>query len=150
MKLRNELEPNIKKAEELFPLAMELLMKFDVAFNNFDENEMDNIIKQINQLTNNQIDKEDIYKYWGYTSAEDLVFSFVLPFPARIESITKEEISEIKQRIELLSKYDDNEQKSISEYLFNQNVQLSFGLINEYYSPLLDYYESDSKNIIYL
>lgn len=150
MKLRDELEPNIKKAEELFPIAMELLMKFDVAFNNFDVNEMDHIITQINQLTNNQIDKEDVYEYWGYTSAEDLVFSFVLPVPIRVESITKEEISEIKKRIELLSEYDENEQKSISEYLFNQNVQLSFVLINEYYSPLLDFYESDAKNIIYL
>lgn len=150
MKLRDELEPNIKKAEELFPIAMELLMQFDVAFDVFNENEMDEIITQINQLTDNQFDKEDIYEYWGYTSEEDLVFSFVLPAPIRVESITKEEISEIKQRIKLLLEYDEDEQKNISEFLFNKNVNLSLGLIDNFYAPLLSTYESDSKNIIYL
>lgn len=150
MNLRTELEPNIKKAEELYSQVLELLTKFDVAFDNFDENEMDYIVEQINLLTNKFIDKEDIYEYWSYTSIEDLTFSFALPSPIKVDDITEDEISEIKNRIEVLSDYDDNQQKSISEYLFDKNVILSLGLIDHFYRPLLSFYETNSTNVIYL
>ncbi|WP_290805569.1 hypothetical protein [Flavobacterium sp.] len=35
MKFRKELEPNIEKSEQLFPKVLDLLSKFDEAFDDF-------------------------------------------------------------------------------------------------------------------
>ena len=150
MKLPNELETNIKEAEKNYPIVKELLVKFDRAFDDFDENEMDIIIHELNQLTDKQIDKEDIFDYWEYTNQEDLAFSLALPDPDRVDSITKEEISEIKQRIEILHEFDEEQQKNISEFLFNNNVNIAMTLIDNHYTPLLNQYDAKSNNVIYL
>lgn len=150
MNLRNELQPDIKEAERRFPIIKQLLEKFDIAFDDFDEEEMDTIIDQINQLTLKQIDKEDIYEYWGYTSQEDLAFSLALPDPQKIDTITQEEKTEIKQYIDTLYEFDEDQQKNISEFLFLNNVNVAMGLIDNYYTPLLNLYDTKNDNIIYL
>ena len=151
MKIRKELEPNIEKSEQLFPILLDLISKFDHAFDAFDKKKMDEIIHQINLLIDKEIDKEDIYEYWGYTSAEDLAFGLTLTLPKHAFPITEEELSEIKSRIQILLDADENMEKSISTFLFEKEVSVASVLIDEYYSLIIDHYNSTRPgNIIYL
>lgn len=149
MKLPKEFEPNLKKAEKLFPLVLELISNFDEAFDNSNQNKLNEIVHQINQLTENKINKEDLYEYWGYTSKENLAFSLSLPNPIEKNSISIQEIMEIKKRIKLLEEYNEDVEKKISKYLFDNKVNIAYVLIEHHYSPLLELYDSDT-NVIYL
>jgi len=151
MNLRKELEPNIEKSEQLFPKVLDLISKFDEAFDEFNIKKMDDIIDQINLLIDKEIDKEDIYEYWGYTSAEDLAFGLTLTLPRHAFPITEEELSEIKNRIQILLDADENMEKSISTFLFENEVSVATVLIEDYYDLIINHNNSTRPdNIIYL
>ena len=95
MKLRTELEPNIERAEKLFPEVLSLISKFDEAFDKSDKDLMDATVNQLNKLTGKSISKDDLYEYWGYTSIEDLAFDISLASPQKVKNITNEEVIEI-------------------------------------------------------
>lgn len=151
MELRPELEPNIKKAEELFPKVIALISQFDDGFDHGDMNKMDFALKELSTLIKKEIEKEDLYEYWSYTSIEDLAFKLSLPSPKKVDNISEQEVLEINERIESLEEADETLDKSISKYLFDKGVVLSYILVDEYYNPLLEINDpSPPSNVIHL
>ena len=118
MILRNELEPDIKKAETLYPDVLSLIMEYDDStadiLNKADRPKMISIIKKLSLLTNKEITDDDLLEYWGSTSIEDLAFSLALPEPNRVDKITVDEITEVKNRLESLNEKDNLYWKKLS------------------------------------
>ncbi len=135
--LRDELEPNIKKAEKSFLQVLTLISKFDIVVDKGDENKMAHVISQLNEVTGKCITKDDLHEYWGYTSIESLAFDISLPSPSKVENITTMEIVEIKIRLEKLIEQEQSYFEKLSEKLVDQGVSMVDGL-EEYYRDLLD------------
>jgi len=132
MKLRAELEPKIDVAEQLFPELMRLISLYDDGYDNEDRQKVESAIKQMNLLTNKDINEEDLFEYWEAESQEELAFKLSLPEPVKAGNISKEELLEIIERIQ---SFDDD---GISEVLSDANVPLSSILAEAYYLPLLE------------
>jgi hypothetical protein len=130
MILRAELEPQITIAEKLFPKIFELISLYDSGYDNEDEAKMKLAINQISSLTNKNINVEDLFEYWEGESQGELTFKLSLPYPFKVENISKEELIEIVQRMQ---SFDDN---GISEKLSDLGVPLS-GVLNYHYYPEL-------------
>tara|TARA_R110002074_G_scaffold161480_1_gene319261 strand:+ start:1667 stop:2131 length:465 start_codon:yes stop_codon:yes gene_type:complete len=141
MILRNELEPDIKKAETLYSDVLSLIMEYDDStadiLNRADRPKMISIIEKLSLLTNKRITDDDLLEYWGSTNIEDLAFSLALPEPNKVDKITVDEITEVKNRLKSLNEKDNLYWKKLSSYLFDKGVSFSEGLY-PYYSNLLD------------
>ena len=131
MNLRTELEPKIEIAENLFPQIMELISKYDEAYDIGDKQGMQSTIDKINLLTNKNLKIEDLFEYWEGESQEEIAFKISLPEPIKVENISKEELLEILKRIQC---FDD---EGISCKLSELDVPLSDALVYTYYIPLL-------------
>ena len=150
MKLRTELEPNIERAEKLFPEVLSLISKFDEAFDKSDKDLMDATVNQLNKLTGKSISKDDLYEYWGYTSIEDLAFDISLASPQKVKNITNEEVIEIKKRIETISEQSEDYLKTLSPFLIKQGCTLDEGLVNYYKELLYRNIPTPPDQVIYL
>lgn len=150
MKLPDDLEPNILQAEQLFARVMELIATFDRAVDSSDVSKVNDVINQINTITNHLVDREDLDEYWGHTSQEDLAFRLALPEPLGVTSVSPQDIIEIKKRIELLGECNREEEEKISQYLVDQKVNVAHVLIQHHYEPLLEIYDSSSRRVFYL
>jgi hypothetical protein len=141
MILRNELEPDFKKAETLYPDILSLIMEYEDSIgdslNKTDRPKIISIIKKLSLLTNKEINDDDLVEYWSCICIEDLAFSLALPEPNRVDKITADEITEVKNRLESLNEKDNLYWKKLSSYLFNKGVSFTEGLYL-YYSNLLD------------
>ena len=141
MILRDELEPNIKKAEVLYADIITLIKAYDNStgdiLNKADRPKMISILEKISLLTNKNITEEDLVEYWSCTCIEDLTFSIALPDANKVDKITADEITEVKNRLESLNRKDKFYWKRISPYLFDKGVSFTEGL-HSYYSNLLD------------
>ena len=131
MILREELEPQITIAEELFPKIFDLISLYDSGYDNGDEEKMKTAINQINFLTNKNINVEDLFEYWEGESQKELAFRLSLPNPLNVDCITKDELIEIVRRMQ---SFDDN---GISEKLSDLGVPLSSVLSYNYYAELI-------------
>ncbi|MDH6307536.1 hypothetical protein M2451_000685 [Dysgonomonas sp. PFB1-18] len=132
MKLRDELEPKIEIAENLFSKIMELISLYDDAYDNSNKEKMQSAIDEMNQLTNKSIVISDLFEYWEGESLEELAFKISLPDPIKVDHISREELLELIRRVQSF------EDEGVSDKLMELDVPLSSVLSYSYYIPLLE------------
>ncbi len=140
MILRQELEPDIKIAEELYPQILKLIQEFDEStgdiLNETDTKKMKSSIESINLLTGMELAPDDLFEYWASTSIEDFAFAISLPSPKKVDNISHQEIEEIKFRISLIENGEYLKLENESPFLANKGVFIYTALLS-YYNELL-------------
>ncbi len=140
MILRQELEPDIKIAEELYPEILKLIQEFDEStgdiLNETDTKKMKSSIESINLLTGMELAPDDLFEYWASTSIEDFAFAISLPSPKKVDNISHQEIEEIKFRISLIENGEYLKLENESPFLANKGVFIYTALLT-YYNELL-------------
>ncbi len=107
MELRVEIEPEIKKAEKIFPSVLKILKDYTkyVDENGDEENvEYNRVVVFLSELTGKDITKYNyaIWEYWEADGEYRESFKIALPNPKIVSRITKEELTEIVKRIVLI------------------------------------------------
>ena len=107
MKLRAEIEPEIDKAEIIFPSVLKSLIDYTefVDKNGDEENiEYEKVVANLSKLTDKNIAEYDyaIWEYWEADGEHRESFKIALPEPKVVSGITKEELTEIIKRIILI------------------------------------------------
>ncbi|QWX82632.1 hypothetical protein H0I23_09135 [Cellulophaga sp. HaHaR_3_176] len=115
MKLRKELEPNIKIVSELYPIVKKKILNFT----DFWDNNPDNAIlkhkeveEELKILTSKDMSNFNLWEYWEADGIENLAFRISLPNPTKVSDFKKSELKEILTRIKTFEKpteYDNDE-----------------------------------------
>jgi hypothetical protein len=132
--MRKELEPNMEKAEELYPKIKELIEKYtEYCDENGDEAaiEYKKLENKLYEMTGKDMSQYNLWEYWEEEGLEVLSFKIGLPEPNIVNDITKEELYEIVKRIkiDIFKIYDKNAKKTFKEE-FNYHLEV-------YYNKLL-------------
>lgn len=133
MKLRSGLEPDIEVTQKIFPAVLELISRYDEACDNNDSQTIATVIAEINTLTNKNIREEDLFEYWESESKEEVAFKFSIPAPIKVDTITRDELLEIIQRIQ---SFNDTGIDRLSTARIPPTSGII--LVDEYYLPLLE------------
>ncbi|MEN7547204.1 hypothetical protein AAG747_04750 [Rapidithrix thailandica] len=104
IELRKEIEPQIDKAEEIYPRILKCLLDYTkyVDENGDEENkEYQRVVAYLTQLTGKNIEESDyaIWEYWEADGEHRESFKIALPHPMIVDNLTKEELTEIVFRI---------------------------------------------------
>ncbi len=134
MKLRSELEPDIEAAQKIFPGVLELISRYDEACDNDDSQTIATVIAEINTLTDKKITEEDLFEYWESESKEEVAFKFSVPAPPKVNTITRDELLEIIQRMQSFEDPGIVDKLSASGFPSSSAIVL----IYEYYLPLVE------------
>ncbi|MEC8122795.1 MAG: hypothetical protein VX125_02905 [Pseudomonadota bacterium] len=101
-KLRIEIEPDFETAQQLYPTVLELIANYTRFCDEFgDENsvEYQKLSEKLTQITLKDISQYDLWEWWEAEGIENLSFDICLPEPKIIKDISKQELTEIVQRI---------------------------------------------------
>jgi len=106
MQLKNELEPDLKTAEQRCPKVLEAIL----AYTNFcdkhgDEEltEYKKLEEKLHSLTGKDMSRFNLGEWWEEEGAEPLAFKISLPDPVFNGDITREELREIVNRLKTFS-----------------------------------------------
>ena len=132
MKLREEIEPNIIQAEEIYPQVLNLLHEYDDACDNEDDDKCVDIMKQLHELTHKVITKDILSEYMEDDSMCMVAFRLSIGNPTLLHvPLSHEELFEIIQRI-YSKNYIAYKVKTFPE------DELWWVLAHDYYVPLLE------------
>lgn len=135
MKLREEIEPKIIQAEEIYPQVLNLIHEYDDACDNEDDDRCEEIVRQLSELTGKEITEDDLFEHWEVDGDDQIAFGFSLAEPSILYTpLSKDELFEIVRRIRD-PKHDDLryiEEKA----LFPK--ELIWWRLNDYYIELLE------------
>lgn len=115
MKLREELEPNIKIASELYPIVKKKILDFTDFWDKNPNNAISKhkeVEEELKKLTGKDISKFDLWEYWEADGIENLAFRISLPNPEKVSNFKKSELKEILIRIKTFeepTKYKNDE-----------------------------------------
>ncbi|HNX59551.1 MAG TPA: hypothetical protein PKK43_10660 [Spirochaetota bacterium] len=131
MKLRRELEPDLREARRRYPLILSAISDFDNACDAGDESRMDEARSRIASISPVAFDPDCLFEYWESESKEELAFRLSLDTPVKAHDITRDELAEIIRRI---TSFDD----SVYGNLFSDTTISIAGLLRDgFYIPLL-------------
>lgn len=135
MKLREEIEPKIIQAEEIYPQVLNLIHEYDDACDDENDEKCEEIVRQLSELTGKEITEDDLFEHWEVDGDDQIAFGFSLAEPSLLSSsLSKDELFEIVQRIRD-PKHDD------LNYI-DKNVpfpkELIWWRLNDYYIDLLE------------
>lgn len=135
MKLREEIEPKIIQAEEIYPQVLNLIHEYDDACDNEDDDKCEEVARQLSELTGKEITEEDLFEHWEVDGDNQIAFGFSLAEPTVLSTpLSKDELFEIVQRIRD-PKHDDL--KEIAENTPFPK-ELMWWRLNDYYIDLLE------------
>ena len=135
MKLREEIEPKIIQAEEIYPQVLNLIHEYDDACDNEDDNKCEEVARQLSELTGKEITEDDLFEHWELDGDDQIAFGFSLAEPSILSTpLSKDELFEIVQRIRD-PKHDDL--KEIDENAPFPK-ELLWWRLNDYYIDLLE------------
>lgn len=166
MKLRTEIEPDIDKAENLFPKILKCLTSYTkyVDENGDEENiEYNKVVHYLSELTGKNIAEYDyaIWEYWEADGECKEAFKIALSTPKVVSEITIEELTEIVKRIILIEipKYLNTDfiksngfEWEICNY-YHQFLKLNFkkykyGIFNRQKNSHGEWYEPTIEDIV--
>lgn len=100
MKLREEIEPKIIQAEEIYPQVLNLIYEYDDAWDNEDDDKCEAVARQLSELTGKEITGDDLFEHWEVDGDDQIAFGFSLAEPSILSTpLSKDELFEIIQRI---------------------------------------------------
>lgn len=100
MKLREEIEPKIIQAEEIYPQVLNLIHEYDDACDNEDDDKCEAVARQLSELTGKEITEDDLFEHWEIDGDDQIAFGFSLAEPSILSTpLSKDELFEIIQRI---------------------------------------------------
>ena len=134
MKLRPELEPDLKEARRRYPLILSAISDFDDAHDAGDEYRMDEIRTHIASISPVGYDPDCLFEYREAESREELAFRLSLSKPEKAHTFSRDELAEIVRRI---TSFDDSVGNDFFEGL---NIPVAGLLRDEFYIPLLTAY----------
>lgn len=156
MKLREEIEPKIAQAEQIFPQVLNLIHEYDNACDNEDDDKCEEVARQLSELTGKEITEDDLFEHWEVDSDYQIAFGFSLAeAPILSSPLSEEELLDILRRMkvpehETYSEIDGNAPYgnedlwySLNDYYFSllkKNLKLhkKFNLANLFHSHLID------------
>lgn len=144
MILRQEIEPQLQIAEQIYPKILELVKEYDYFNHKLEPEVAGKIIKKIAELSNKDIEESSLLENRSpnHTDLELLAFNFALPYPQKVENISKEELSEIVKRIQFIS-YDSFDNQVVTRE-FKENKYAICGMLAQgYFMEFLDLNFSD-------
>lgn len=134
MKLREEIEPKIVQAEEIYPQVLNLIHEYDDACDNEDDDKCEEIARQLSELTGKEITEDDLFEHWEGLFDEELAFRFSLAeAPILSSPLSKEEVLEILQRMKVP---EHESYPEIDENAPYPNEDLWYSLKDYYFSLL--------------
>lgn len=137
MLLRPEIEPQLQIAEQLYPKILELVKEYDYFNHKLEAEVASKIIKKIAHLANKDLSEESLSENRNPNDLELLAFNFALPYPQKVENISKEETTEIVKRIQLVS-YDTFDSQVVTRE-FKENKYAVFSMLAQgYFMEFLD------------
>ena len=144
MILRHEIEPQLQIAEQIYPKILELVKEYDYFSHKLEPEVAGKIIKKIAILANKDIAESSLTENRSpnHTDLELLAFNFALPYPQKVENISKEELTEIVKRIQFI--YYDSFDSQIVTKEFKENKHAICGMLAQgYFMEFLDLNFSD-------
>lgn len=132
MSLRSEIAPQMKVAEERYPIVLKAVSGYtDFCDEYGDEDfiEYKRVEGELHQLTGKDMSRYDLWEYWEGEGAEVLAFRIALPDPLVVKDISREEITEI---VTILKVFDASEETE--EVTFEQQFKW---YLNDYYYSFL-------------
>ena len=133
MILRQEIEPKVEIARMLYPEILHLILKYaDYCEKNGDENntQYTGLASALHQLTGKDMSEFNLWEWWEEEGAETLAYRIALPYPAKIENITRAELTEIINRLKHNVESANPEAHKTADSHFNH-------CIHEYYFSFL-------------
>ncbi len=101
-RLRTEIEPNFETAQQHYPLVLKLIANYTDYCDEFgdeDSLEYQKLSETLTEITSKDISQYDLWEWWEAEGIENLSFDICLPEPKIIHNISKQELTEIVQRI---------------------------------------------------
>jgi hypothetical protein len=101
-RLRTEIEPDFGTAQQLYPTVLELIANYTDYCDEFgdeDSLEYQKLSETLTEITSKDISQYDLWEWWEAEGIENLSFDICLPEPKIIHNISKQELTEIVQRI---------------------------------------------------
>lgn len=132
MSLRSEIAPQMKVAEERYPIVLKAVLGYtDFCDEYGDEDfiEYKRVEDELHQLTGKDMSVYDLWEYWEAEGAEVLAFRIALPDPLLVKNISREEIIEI---VTILKVFDVPENTEV--LTFEQQFKW---YLDEYYDAFL-------------
>lgn len=135
MKLRDEIEPKIIQAEEIYSQVLDLIHEYDDACDDEDDDKCEEVTRKLSELTGKEITEDDLFEHWEVDGDDQIAFGFSLAEPTILSTpLSKDELFEIVQRIRD-PKHDDL--KEIAENAPFPK-ELMWSRLNDYYIDLLE------------
>lgn len=122
-KLRNIIEPDIKVAEERYPIVLQAIRDYAKLIDKAGDEHLDGYTKlttMLHELTGKDMSGYNVSEWWEEEGDEVLAFRISLPRPLKVPDFTKEELTEIVTRLknpELPNGKEDNFAQSFGVYL---------------------------------
>lgn len=134
MKLRNEIEPKIIQAEEIYPQVLNLIYEYDNACDNEVHDKCEEVVRKLSELTGKEITEDDLFEHWEGDGVDQIAFGFSLTEPTVLSTpLSKDELFEIIQR---MSNPEHDDLKEIDENAPFPKELMWFRL-KDYYMNLL-------------
>ncbi len=137
MLLRQEIEPQLQIAEQLYPKILELVKEYDYFNHKLEAEVASKIIKKIADLANKDLSEESLSENRNPNDWELLAFNFALPYPQKAEDISKEEATEIVKRIQFIS-YDSFDSQVVTKEFKGNKYAFCAMLAQGYFMEFLD------------
>ncbi|MVX36335.1 hypothetical protein [Myroides sp. LoEW2-1] len=132
MSLRSEIAPQMKVAEERYPIVLKAVLGYTDFCDEYGDDDLieyKRVEEELHQLTGKDMSRYDLWEYWEGEGAEVLSFRIALPDPLVVKDISRQEITEI---VTILKVFDVSEE--IEGTTFKQ--QFKWHLSDYYYSFL--------------
>jgi len=107
IRLRKEIEPQLERAEEIYPVILKSLLAYtEYVHENGDEDDVEyqKVVQYLTELTGKNIAESDyaIREYWEADGEHRESFKIALSEPIVVDNVTKDELLEIITRIKTI------------------------------------------------
>lgn len=99
MELRKEFIPEVDIAKGKHKNVMRLIQSIEAAQENNESAKAQSFLTELNEYVDKEYDLYFFYEYWGWTTLDELAFKVALPSPPLITNITKEELTEVVNKL---------------------------------------------------
>ncbi|WP_230199391.1 hypothetical protein [Bacillus ndiopicus] len=134
IELRKEIEANFDIAERRYPEVLKLILAYTAYCDEHGDEDYAEYAKlesKLNEMTGKDMSQFNLWEWWEADGAENLAFDISLPDPKVVESITKEELTEVVRRIKTFEEPNENDHPFKAKF-YNRIIS-----INGYFTNFL-------------